>query len=316
MKKKNISLFLLVMGAILLGFVVQRYSGILYQTPILTVEKVQKQADQITIAGKLVNHQQEAVTLKTDAHSVAALTIYFKEGQQLLLNPNKEEIITEKQDGVVFSIIFIFLGFVLLLGGKSGAMALWGLALNLALHFALLKLAAVWSALPTLGLMLIYGAGSIIITFLANYGIKSFRIDLILTTGAIVLGGFLICLAALKAFENNGIRFEEMQFLTRPYLGVFYGYQQPTITQKELLHSGRRIAQDVTSSMMNVLLLAYLSGAIPMLIFYLKNGWPFVATLQLHLSLELLRAFCGAFTILLSIPASLLCVILERRKQA
>ncbi|EOT40183.1 YibE/F family protein [Enterococcus dispar] len=341
MKKKNISLFLLVMGAILLGFVVQRYSGILYQTPILTVEKVQKQADQITIAGKLVNHQQEAVTLKTDAHSVAALTISFKEGQQLLLNPTKEEIITEKQDGVVFSIIFIFLGFVLLLGGKSGAMALWGLALNLALLFALLKLAAVWSALPTLGLMLIYGAGSIIITFLANYGIKSFRIDLILTTGAIVLGGFLICLAALKAFENNGIRFEEMQFLTRPYLGVFYGslliggigaavdmvvtlvsslkelvYQQPTITQKELLHSGRRIAQDVTSSMMNVLLLAYLSGAIPMLIFYLKNGWPFVATLQLHLSLELLRAFCGAFTILLSIPASLLCVILERRKQA
>ncbi len=109
--------------------------------------------------------------------------------------------------------------------------------------------------------MLIYGAGSIIITFLANYGIKAFRIDLILTTGAIVLGGFLICLAALKAFENNGIRFEEMQFLTRPYLGVFYGslliggigaavdmvvtlvsslkelvYQQPTITQKELLH--------------------------------------------------------------------------------
>lgn len=341
MKKKIITLFLLILISVLAGFLVQRYSGVFYQSPVLAVKKVQKQDDQIKISGQLVDHQKEAVTLKTDAHSVAALTISFKVGQQLLLNSNKEEIIAEKQDGVVVAIIFVFLSLVLLLGGKSGVLALWGLALNLGVLFFLLRLDTLFSGLPTLGLMFLYGASSIIITFLANYGIKAFRIDLILTTGGIVLGGFLICLTALKLFENNGIRFEEMQFLTRPYLGVFYGslliggigaavdmvvtlvsslkelvYQQPTISQKELLRSGRRIAQDVTSSMMNVLLFAYLSGAIPMLIFYLKNGWPFVSTLQLHLSLELLRAFCGAFTILLSIPASLLCVILERRRKA
>lgn len=341
MKKKFIALLLLIIGAITLGIAVQHYSGLLYQAPILKVKDVQKQDNQLTISGHLVNHHQENITIKVDTNAVSALTIDFKQGQQLLLNHNKEEIITEKQDGIVVCLLLIFLGFVLILGEVAGMRALLGLLLNLALLFALLKLDTSFLQIPTLGLMFIYGVCSIIITFLANYGIKAFRSDLIITTCGIVLGGFLICFLALKAFENNGIRFEEMQFLTRPYLGVFYGsllvggigaavdmvvtlvsslkeliYQQPSITQKELLRSGQRIAQDVTSSMINVLLFAYLSGSIPMLVFYLKNGWPFVTTLQLHLSLELLRAFCGAFTILLSIPASLLCVIFERRRKA
>lgn len=125
-----------------------------------------------------------------------------------------------------------------------------------------------------------------------------------------------------------------MQFLTRPYLGVFYSSlifggigagvdmivtlvtplkelirQKPTITTLELVASGRRIAKDVTPSMINVLMFAYLSGSLPMIIFYLNNGWSLAATLEMHLSLEILRVFCGAFVILLSVPASLLCVL-------
>ncbi|BCA84603.1 hypothetical protein EsVE80_01260 [Enterococcus saigonensis] len=340
MKKKVVSLLLLIICAIVTGIAVQQYSGLLYHSPIIAVKKVQKQNDQIKISGQLMNQGKKNLTLKVDTHAVSALTIDFKKGQQLLLNDNKEEIIAEKQDGIVISLLVVFVGFVLILGEITGGMALLGLFLNLALLFILLKLDSFFGGIPTLGLMFVYGTCSIVITFLANYGIKAFRVDLIVTTCATVFGGFLICWLALKVFENNGIRFEEMQFLTRPYLGVFYGSlliggigaavdmvvtlvsslkelvnQQPHITQKELVHAGRRIAQDVTSSMINVLLFAYLSGSIPMLVFYLKNGWPFISTLQLHLSLELLRAFCGAFTILLSIPASLFCVILERRRK-
>ena len=58
--------------------------------------------------------------------------------------------------------------------------------------------------------------------------------------------------------------------------------------------------------MINVLMFAYLSGAIPSVVFYMANGWSFSEVLQLHLSLEILRTLCGGFAIVLSIPIALL----------
>ena len=87
----------------------------------------------------------------------------------------------------------------------------------------------------------------------------------------------------------------------------------PEINTKELIESGKNIASDTTTSMINVLLFAYLSSATPFFIFYLANGWDFVETFKMHLSLEIMRILCGGLAILFTIPSSFLFFLLFKK---
>lgn len=333
--KKKMLIFIIFLPMILMiGYQVQHKSAKFYQNPIMEISKIKEEDGYKVIEGKILNKNGEFLKLTIDNQSVTGLTTHLRIKDQVLLNEDLSTVISEKRDGLAFSIVTVFLLILLLVGKTSGLRAFIGLCINLLLLLLSLRFEIVYPSIPTLFVIIIYAALSIIVTFLSNYGIHAFRFDLIAATYIIVLLGFLICFTALKFMGNKGIRFEEMQFLTRPYLGVFYSSlifggigagvdmivtlvtplkelirQKPTITTLELVASGRRIAKDVTPSMINVLMFAYLSGSLPMIIFYLNNGWSLVATLEMHLSLEILRVFCGAFVILLSVPASLLCVL-------
>ena len=134
----------------------------------------------------------------------------------------------------------------------------------------------------------------------------------------------------MNFLKDEGLRYEEMQFITRPYRSVFLAglligaigasmdnvvtiisaldeirAQNEQLPLKKLIQSGREIAQDTASSMINVLMFAYLSGAIPSFVFYMANGWIFSEVIGMHLSLEILRTLCGGFAIVLSVPAAL-----------
>jgi uncharacterized membrane protein len=130
--------------------------------------------------------------------------------------------------------------------------------------------------------------------------------------------------------SENGLRYEEMQFLTRPPQMVFmagvlvgslgavmdvaitmsssiYGLYEKNnnIQIKALKTSGMDIGKDIMGTMTNILFFAYISGSIPMLILYLKNASPLAFTLSMNLSLELARALAGGIGIVLTIPIGL-----------
>ena len=130
--------------------------------------------------------------------------------------------------------------------------------------------------------------------------------------------------------SENGLRYEEMQFLTRPYkivfmAGLFIGslgaVMDVSITMassifalyesnnnlpvKALQTSGMDIGRDVMGTITSILFFAYISGSIPMIILYLKNASPLGFTLSLNLSLELARALAGGIGVVLTIPISL-----------
>ena len=132
---------------------------------------------------------------------------------------------------------------------------------------------------------------------------------------ATLLGTFislLITYLALLVTGENGLRYEELQFITRPYktvfmAGLFIGslgavmdvaitmsssifglYEKDNnISVKALIKSGMEIGKDIMGTMTNILFFAYVSGSIPTLILYFKNASPFGYTLSLNLSLEL-----------------------------
>jgi len=142
--------------------------------------------------------------------------------------------------------------------------------------------------------------------------------------------------------SEKGLRYEELQFITRPYklvflAGLFLGslgavmdvaitmsssifglYEKNNnISVKALVRSGREIGKDIMGTMTNILLFAYISGTIPMLILYFKNTSPLGFTLSMNLSLELARALAGGIGIVLTIPIGLyITIFFVNRKRA
>lgn len=147
---------------------------------------------------------------------------------------------------------------------------------------------------------------------------------------ATLLGTFaslLIAYLALALTSENGLRYEEMQFLTRPYetvflAGLFIGSlgavmdvaisissalfelydKDKTISIQALKQSGRDIGKDIMGTMTNILFFAYISGSIPTLLLYFKNNMQLGYTLSINLSLELARALAGGIGIVITIP--------------
>lgn len=329
MKKKLVYVIVFV-GIILLGLVIQAKSSVFYPEAVIKVEQVTLEGNRQIIAGTLLNRSGQAI-VETDYHENEAVHPLYRQGEQLIIRKlgSQWQVLSLKRDGYVFILLALFVWLVLLISGKGGISALLGLVLNsfLLVGFLWLHQVSQWSLL---GLMSVYTAVAVIVALGTSYGFRNFDVRKLLATLLSVFFAFFICVLAMNGLKDDGLRYEELQFITRPYRSVFLGSlligaigasmdnvvtiissldeireKNPRLPLKKLLHSGQQIAQDTASSMINVLMFAYLSGAIPAFVFYSANGWNFADVIGMHLSLEILRTLCGGFAIVLSVPLAL-----------
>jgi uncharacterized membrane protein len=148
----------------------------------------------------------------------------------------------------------------------------------------------------------------------------------------------LITMVVIWITKANGIHYEEMEFLTRPpeqifiievLIGTLGGIMDIAITIssaikelydknpdmgiKRMIQSGMEIGKDIMGTMANTLVFAYISGSIPMILLWLKNGIPIFNIINININLELIRAFTGSIGIVLSIPITLYISVLLLR---
>ncbi|MGE7185023.1 YibE/F family protein [Peribacillus sp. NPDC006672] len=232
-----------------------------------------------------------------------------------------------KRDKFVLIVAWIFILSLLIVGKKQGLFSIISMAVN-----AVLLSYALDVYLNTSGISLLLISSICIILFtvislLLSNGFNEKTYAAIVVT---LLGTFMslfITYLVMYFTSEKGLRYEEMQFLTRPYkmifmAGLFIGsigavmdvaitisssifglYEKNNqITVKALKTSGLEIGKDIMGTMTNILFFAYVSGSIPMLILYLKNASPLMFTLSMNLSLELTRALAGGIGIVLTIP--------------
>ena len=86
------------------------------------------------------------------------------------------------------------------------------------------------------------------------------------------------------------------------------------ISVKKLIKSGREIGYDIMGTMINVLLFTYICGAIPIIIFKMKNGFNMISYLTLHMPFEIYRFLIGSIGILISIPIAQFISVLLLKK--
>ena len=79
----------------------------------------------------------------------------------------------------------------------------------------------------------------------------------------------------------------------------------PQIKQSDIKTVGQKIGEDIMGPMTNIMFFSYLSGAIPLVLIFLRNGMSFGYTFSIVLSLEIARALVGSIGIILAVPLSI-----------
>nr|WP_246141225.1 YibE/F family protein [Bacillus marasmi] len=251
-------------------------------------------------------------------------------------------IIDIKRDKFVVMITWVFIFTLLIVGTKQGLFSILSLAINAILLSYALDL---YIHKSNISLLLICSISAILFTCISLLLVSGFNEKTYAAIVATLLGTFISLIIAYLViwFSNErGLRYEEMQFITRPYRAVFitglllgslgavmdvaitmsssiFGLYEKNnnITVKALIASGLDIGKDIMGTMTNILFFVYISGSIPMLVLYLKNASPLGFTLSMNLSLELARALAGGIGIVLTIPIGLYTSILfVKRKRA
>ncbi|WP_338448502.1 YibE/F family protein [Niallia oryzisoli] len=247
-----------------------------------------------------------------------------------------------KRDKYLLLVTWMFIFTLLLVGKKQGLLSIISLAINaLLLSIAL----DIYLNTSDISLLWICGISIILFTVISLLLVNGFNEKTYAAIIATLLGTFLsllITYAVMWLTSERGLRYEEMQFITRPHklvfmAGVFIGSlgavmdvaitmssslfelfeKKNDISVQALKKSGMDIGKDIMGTMTNILFFAYISGSIPMIILYFKNASSLGFTLSMNLSLELARALAGGIGIVLTIPIGLyITLFFIRQKRA
>ncbi|HIS29536.1 MAG TPA: YibE/F family protein [Candidatus Avamphibacillus intestinigallinarum] len=299
---------------------------------------------------KNTDKRGQEIHLKNTYTIAKAYDQAYQAGEEVFVHIDKDslekhqltgDIKDVKRDKSILVFAWIFLFVLYLIGKRQGLFAFISLAVNV----VLLTYAIEINVQTNMNLLFLCGVVAILFTVTSLLLVNGFNEKTYAAIVATLLGtlaSLLITWLVMYFTKENGLHYEEMQFLTRPYklvfiAGLFIGSlgavmdvaitmsssifelweKDHHISMKALKQSGLDIGRDIMGTMTSILFFAYISGTIPMLILYLKNGSPLAFTLSMNLSLELARALSGGLGIVLTIPIGLyISIFFVQRKKA
>jgi uncharacterized membrane protein len=297
------------------------------------------------------DHKGQPIHLTNEYSLTGAYDQEYHVGNELFVSidmKKKEDrdligsIIEVKRDKYILLVAWVFIFTLLFVGKKQGFFSIISLAVNTVLLSNALD---VYLNTSGISLLWICSISVILFTVISLLLVNGFNEKTYAAIVATLLGTFIslfITYLVMWLTAEKGLRYEEMQFLTRPYrevfmAGLFIGslgavmdvaitmsssifglYEKDhNIPVKALKTSAMEIGKDIMGTMTNILFFAYISGSIPMLILYFKNNSPLIFTLSMNLSLELARALAGGIGIVITIPIGLYTTIFfVNRKRA
>lgn len=303
------------------------------------IEPMKQQKVQVIIINGI--HKGETIELYNVTSFSKANDLDLKINDEVFLsiqeNANKEisavKIGELKRDKYIVYIMNIFIILILLVGGVKGARSLASLFVNLIISILIINLF-------TKGYYLIFfsiiaSVAFIILSIIIVCGRNKKSIAAIAGTLAGTFVSMLIAGIVIKTNNWSGVHFEEMEFLTQPPETIFFIElmigtlgaimdiaitissavkelydKNPKVERKVIIKSSREIGQDIMGTMDNTLVFAYLSGSIPTILLFLRDGVPITYILSFNLSLEYMRAIVGSIGIVLSIPITVYTSIL------
>jgi uncharacterized membrane protein len=260
------------------------------------------------------------------------LFVSLDKNSQHALNGTIEGV---KRDKQVTAVAGLFILILLAIGKKQGFYSIISLFINIILLIGALNVYLALGNVSLLAVCIVAVVLFTVISLLLVSGNKEKTHVAIISTLIGTFVSLLIAYGVMQLTDSNGLHYEGMEFVTIPPQKIFMSQvligslgavmdvaititssvyelyeKNKEIAHKNLLKSGKEIGGDIMGAMTNILFFSYISGTIPMVLLYLKNGSPLGYTFSMNFSLELIRALTGSIGIVLTIPITLYLSIL------
>lgn len=233
----------------------------------------------------------------------------------------------------ILLMIIIFFASIVMIGGKKGIQAIIGLIVTvLAVYFILVK--AIYAGRSPMMMSIITSAIIIISTLIIIGGFNKKVLTAAIGTlgGVIIAGIFSVIFGYLTKLSGGcedavqlsinassiNFNFRELLFagIIISALGACMDVgmsiassldeiksKTPGITGKELFKSGMNIGKDVIGTMCNTLILAYVGGALTLLILFIVCEFEFIQIINKETILEeIISAVAGSTGVLYTVP--------------
>lgn len=295
-------------------------------------EEKEKYYDQ-KMTARVLNgkHKGEEISLENTYSSSGVNDERYRKGEQVFVSltggGNAGSIIRKKRDGYLALLIGSFLFLLFYLNRKHGCLIFFSLVMNLSVFFLALWCYKEGADMVSIAfvMMIIFS----ILTLLFAGGFHKKTLVAVVSTLVTTMLCYGIYEAALMV--NDRLPYEMMEYAVNPkdlsdlfLTGVLMGSlgavmdvsisiaagvteikeTSPDITLKALVKSIREMGYDIMGTMINVLFFTYISGAIPIVIVKINNGYTLYHLIHFHLIFEIIRFLMGAIGIVLAIPVA------------
>ncbi|AST93461.1 yibE/F-like family protein [Sutcliffiella cohnii] len=304
-----------------------------------------------SIVGQVMNGEEKGrpFTFVNEYSTSGAYDQPYKVGQELFVKIERVaeddvsltgNVMDVKRDKHLLFVSWVFIFILLIVGRKQGLYSILTLAINAAIISYTLD---VYLSRPHWNLVFIAGVSVLFFTVISFLLVNGFNEKTYAAIAATLVATFVLIVITYLVIwvsDSQGLRYEEMQFLTRnpeviflagvlvgslgavmdvaitmssSIFGLYEKNQQ--IPVEALKASGKEIGKDIMGTMTNILFFVYISGAIPTLVLYMKNDMLWGYTFTMNLSLDIARALAGGIGIVLTIPIGIYITILFINKK-
>lgn len=250
-----------------------------------------------------------------------------------------------RQNYIILMII-VFFAIILLIGKKQGIKAILGLVVTiLAIYFIMIK--GIYAGQNAIWLSIATSVVIIVLTFIIIAGLNKKSLTAALgTSGGVISAGIMAVIFGYLA-KLSGVT-EESLFLSVASNQIVFNFRElffagivisalgacmdvgmsiassldeikqknPEITWKELLKSGMNIGRDVIGTMTNTLILAYVGGALTLILLFMASNMSIGDIINKEtIATEAVSALAGSMGVVFTVPiTSLIYSLLNKDK--
>lgn len=339
-----------------IAFIFTKHNYSLYESPIIKVTEVNETEyyefgkenpfyiQEITATVMNGDLKGETVHFENRRTTSGLSCFDIRESDSVIVNLNSDGTVNSvdniKRDHYVVLLIGIFCIALYAISTKQSGPVLFATILNLGVFVVVLLLR------PQFDIFILFIFGTIlftVITLFITAGFNKKSLYAVLSTLISVTIMIMLAMIVLKINETF-IAFEAVDYVDYlyDYKSVFYSgvlisglgaimdtsiimatsineliEKDPQIDTKALKKSAWEIAQDITGTIMNVLLFSCVAGALPNVIFVISSGGMALDfAFEYFAMAEVIRALVGCIGIILAVPVSYIVNIAMRKRWA
>ncbi len=294
---------------------------------------------------KILSGQHRNQTFKTVNYYYPSqlVTQKYRAGQRIFVNikHNDPAIQTPKRDWVLVLAMTVMVTLMVAVSGKKALGLIASMLLSIGLFYLILHIDI---KLNGSHIVLLFAFADIVFSFFSLLLVQGFNQKMLVTWAATLLGifvSFALCYVIMRLTGESEIKYETGDYATQDPRGIFLAqtllgilgavmdeatdivsslYElvqtKKDLTAKQLLNSGRTMGQEIMGPLINVLVLIFMSEALPLTIIYLRDNNTLRSTFGFTLSLGVTQSVISAIGIVLTVVFATGCslVFLEDQK--